>query len=581
MHDERHERSERSERTAYDVVVVGSGAGAMTAALRAHDQGLSVLVVEKSNVYGGTTAVSGGGIWIPCNDQIAALGGNDSYGEAITYLRDVVGEDFDPRRIDAYLENGPQMVAYLERHAQTRFHAVPRYPDYYPDRNGGKPGYRTMEPAAFDAARLGEHFDTLRAPSPSTLIGGRVAMTQIEAHTIVTKERGWLRLTARLMLRYATDFRWRRRTSRDRRLTLGNALVASLRAALAQRGIALWLDTPMRSLQVDGERVNGVIVERNGQRVVVRAAHGVVLACGGFEANQAMREQYLPKPTRAEWSAAPPINTGDGIRAGLALGADVALMSVVWGVPTVRVPGEEKQRGLFVERSAPRCVMVNRLGCRFVNESAPYPDVIEAMYADHARTHANVPAWLIFDAEYRKRYPCGVLLPGSVQPDSKIPAGWLDSVIYRADTLAGLAAKIGVDADGLAQTVVRMNGYAATGVDAEFGKGGNVFDRYYGDATSKPNPCLGPIERAPFYALRIDPGEIGTKGGLCTDAHARVLRPDGSVIDGLYALGNTSAAVMGKTYPGPGSTIGPAMTFGYVAANHIAAARQAVEATTR
>ncbi|MCA3800205.1 FAD-binding protein, partial [Burkholderia sp.] len=314
--------------------------------------------------------------------------------------------------------------------------------------------------------------------------------------------------------------------------------------------------------------------ERNGRTAGIRATHGVVLACGGFEANQAMREQYLPKPTRAEWSAAPPINTGDGIRAGLALGAGVALMDFVWGVPTVRVPGEEKQRGLFVERSAPRCVMVNGLGRRFVNESAPYPDVIHAMIADHAQTQACVPAWLVFDAEYRKRYPCGVLLPGSVQPDSRIPAGWLDSVIYRADTLAELAAKIGVDAGGLAQTVERMNGYAATGIDAEFGKGGNLFDRYYGDPSSKPNPCLGPIERAPFYALRIDPGEIGTKGGLRTDAHARVLRPDGTAIDGLYALGNTSAAVMGKTYPGPGSTIGPAMTFGYVAANHIAAVRQ-------
>ncbi|WP_396333601.1 FAD-dependent oxidoreductase [Burkholderia anthina] len=575
MHDDRHDPLGDA---TYDVVVVGSGAGAMTAALRAHDQGLSVLVVEKGAVYGGTTAVSGGGIWIPCNDQIAALGGSDSYDEAMTYLRDVVGEDFDAQRIDAYLENGPKMVAYLAKHAHTRFNAVPRYPDYYPDRKGGKPGYRTMEPAAFDAARLGAHFDTLRAPSPATLIGGRITMTQIEAHTILAKERGWLRLAARLMLRYATDFRWRRRTPRDRRLTLGNALVASLRAALAQRGIALWLATPMRSLHTDGARVDGVIVERDGRPFGIRATHGVVLACGGFEANQAMRDQYLPKPTRAEWSAAPPINTGDGIRAGLALGAGVALMDFVWGVPTVRVPGEEKQRGLFVERSAPRCVMVNRLGRRFINESAPYPDVIHAMYADHAKTGANVPAWMIFDAEYRKRYPCGVLLPGSVQPDSKMPAGWLDSVIYRAGTLAELAAKIGVDAQGLAQTVEQMNGYALTGIDTEFGKGGNLFDRYYGDSSSKPNPCLGPIERAPFYALRIDPGEIGTKGGLRTDAQARVLRPDGSVIEGLYALGNTSAAVMGKTYPGPGSTIGPAMTFGYVAADHIASVRQAAEA---
>lgn len=555
----------------YDVVVVGSGAGAMTAALRAHDLGLSVLVIEKSEVFGGTTAISGGGIWIPCNDQISALGGSDSYEEALTYLQAVVGADFERSRIDAYLENGPKMVRYLATQAQTHFHAVPRYPDYYPDREGGKPGYRTMEPASFDAGRLGDLFDQLREPSPATLIGGRIAMTQVEAHTIVAKEPGWLWLVMRLALRYAVDFAWRRRTRRDRRLTLGNALVASLRAALAQRAIPVWMESGLHALHTVDERVVGVSVEQQGKTHRVQARRGVVLACGGFEASQAMREKYLPAPTNAAWTAAPPINTGDGIRAGLEVGADVALMGHTWGAPTVYMPGEEKQRTLFVERAAPRCVMVNALGRRFVNEAAPYTDIIYAMYADHQRTQANVPAWMVFDAEYRKRYPCGVLLPGSVQPDSKIPAGWLDKVIFRADTLSELAAKIGVDAQGLAETIQRMNAFAASGVDLEFGKGSNIFDRYYGDTTCEPNPCLGPIDRAPFYALRIDPGELGTKGGLRTDASARVLRPDGSVIAGCYAVGNTSAAVMGKTYPGPGSTIGPAMTFAYIAANHLAA----------
>jgi len=554
----------------YDVVVVGSGAGAMTAALRAHDQGLSVLVVEKAAEYGGTTAISGGGIWIPCNDQIEGLGGNDSREEAQAYLRATVGEDYDPARMDAYLEHGPRMVGYLAAQAQTYFRAVKRYPDYYPEREGGKPGYRTMEPASFDAARLGDEFRRLRAPSPATLIAGRIAMTQVEAHTILAKEPGWLWLTARLGLKYMADFGWRRRTPRDRRLTLGNALVASLRAAMQARNIELWLQAPMRSLRSHEGKVTGLVVERQGKSVNVRAAFGVILGCGGFEADQLMREQYLPNPTRAEWTAAPPINTGDGIREGLAQGADVALMSHVWGAPTVHVPGEEKQRALFVERAFPRCIMVNGRGERFVNEAAPYTDIIYAMYADQARTGANVPAWLIFDAEYRKRYPCGVLLPGSVQPDSKIPAGWLDKVIYRADSLAALAAKIGVSAAGLGQSVQRFNQMAAQGVDTEFGKGDSLFDRYYGDSNCKPNPCLGPVERGPFYALRIDAGELGTKGGLRTDADARVLRADGSVIEGLYAIGNTSAALMGKTYPGPGSTIGPAMTFGYIAANHLA-----------
>lgn len=554
----------------YDVVVVGSGAGAMTAALRAHDQGLSVLMVEKAAEYGGTTAISGGGIWIPCNDQIEGLGGSDSRAEAQAYLRATVGEEYDPARMEAYLEQGPRMVGYLAAQAQTYFRAVPRYPDYYPELEGGKPGYRTMEPASFDAARLGEEFQRLRAPSPATLIAGRIAMTQVEAHTILAKEPGWLWLTARLGLGYMADLRWRRRTPRDRRLTLGNALVASLRAAMLARGIELWLQTPMRALHSHDGKVSGVRVERQGRPLNVRAAFGVILGCGGFEANQLMREQYLPSPTRAEWTAAPPINHGDGIRAGLEQGAGVALMSHTWGAPTVHVPGEEKQRALFVERAFPRCIMVNGNGRRFVNEAAPYPDIIYAMYADQQLSGANVPAWLIFDAEYRKRYPCGVLLPGSVQPDSKIPEGWLDKVIYRADSLAALAGKIGVDAAGLEQSVRRLNQQAAQGVDEDFGKGASLFDRYYGDSNCRPNPCLGPLERAPYYALRIDAGELGTKGGLCTDADARVLRPDGSVIEGLYAIGNTSAALMGKTYPGPGSTIGPAMTFGYIAANHLA-----------
>ncbi|MBO9549400.1 FAD-binding protein [Pseudomonas sp.] len=555
---------------SYDVVVVGSGAGAMTAALRAHDHGLSVLMVEKAAEYGGTTAISGGGIWIPCNDQIEGLGGSDSRDEARAYLRATVGEDYEPARIDAYLEHGPRMLDYLAARAQTRFHAVARYPDYYPEREGGKPGYRTMEPANFDAARLGDEFQRLRAPSPATLIAGRIAMTQVEAHTIVTKEPGWLWLTARLGLGYLADLRWRRRTARDRRLTLGNALVASLRAAMQARGIELWLQAPMRTLCSHNGKVTGLVVEHQGKVCNVQAVAGVILGCGGFEADQLMREQYLPGPTSAKWTAAPPINSGDGIRAGLALGADVALMSHTWGAPTVHVPGEEKQRALFVERAFPGCIMVNGQGRRFVNEAAPYPDIIYAMYADQQRNGGNVPAWFIFDAEYRKRYPCGVLLPGSVQPDSKIPDGWLDKVIYRADSLAALAAKIGVDAQGLEQSVGRLNQQAASGVDTDFFKGTSLFDRYYGDSTCRPNPCLGPLARAPYYALRIDAGELGTKGGLRTDAQARVLRPDGSLIEGLYAIGNTSAALMGKTYPGPGSTIGPAMTFGFIAANHLA-----------
>jgi 3-oxosteroid 1-dehydrogenase len=335
--------------------------------------------------------------------------------------------------------------------------------------------------------------------------------------------------------------------------------------------VPLWLDTPMRELIEEDGRIVGVMTERGGKPLRVLARRGVILAAGGFERNQAMRERYLPQPTRAQWSATPPSNTGDAIVAGERAGGVLALMEHVWGAPTVCVEGEEKQRALFVERNLPGCVIVNGRGLRFVNEAAPYSEFVPAMYRDHARTGASVPAWIVFDARFRKRYPCGPIMPASMMPDSRIPAAFR-ALLHRADSLDALAAQIGVDAVGLRETVARMNRYAASGVDEEFGKGGNVFDTYYGDPTVQPNPCLAPIGEAPFYAVRIDAGDIGTKGGLLTDEHARVLRADGSAIAGLYAIGNTSASMMGASYPGAGSTLGPAMTFGYRAVDHLAAA---------
>jgi 3-oxosteroid 1-dehydrogenase len=396
-------------------------------------------------------------------------------------------------------------------------------------------------------------------------------MTAGEAHTILAKERGWTMLIARRFARYWLDVRWRRRTRRDRRLTLGNALVGALRASMADRKIPLWLTTPLESVLIDTRHVTGVIANQNGKQIRIAANRGVILAAGGFEHNQAMRETYLPHPTNAEWTTTPPAgNTGDAIRAGVQVGAQLALMDMAWWAPTVFVPGREKRRALFVERALPGCVMVNRLGRRFVDEAAPYSDIVTAMYADNAASGANLPAWLIFDATFRRNYPCGPLLPGMVQKDASLPKDWDGKVYFKADSLDALASRIGVDASGLMDTIRKMNAYAASGIDAEFGKGANNFDRYYGDVNIKPNPCLAPIVKAPFYALQIDAGDIGTKGGLLTDEFARVLREDGQPIAGLYATGNTSAAVMGPSYPGAGSTIGPAMTFGFIAAHHLA-----------
>jgi 3-oxosteroid 1-dehydrogenase len=339
---------------------------------------------------------------------------------------------------------------------------------------------------------------------------------------------------------------------------------------MMDRRIPLWLNTALDSIVADGRRVTGVIAIQNGAPIRIAANRGVILAAGGFEHNQAMREQYLPQPTNAEWTTTPSGNTGDAIRAGQQVGAQLALMDMAWWAPTVFVPGKEKRRALFVERNLPGCVMVNRLGRRFVDEAAPYSDIVSAMYADNESSGANLPAWLIFDANFRRKYPCGPLQPGIVQSDASLPKDWAGKVYFKADSLDALAGQIVVDAPGLAVTIAKMNSYATSGIDSEFGKGGNSFDRYYGDTNVKPNPCLAPIAKPPFYALRIDAGDIGTKGGLLTDEFARVLRDDGQPIPGLYATGNTSAAVMGPSYPGAGSTIGPAMTFGFVAAHHLA-----------
>ncbi|MGO9602189.1 MAG: FAD-dependent oxidoreductase [Candidatus Binataceae bacterium] len=554
----------------FDVVVVGSGAGGMTAAVCAHDLGQSVVLIEKSDQYGGTTAISGGGVWVPCNHLMAAAGGSDSYDDALTYLkaatRGMVSED----RLRAYLDHAPRMLRYIEEKTRLRYRTMPQYSDYYPHLPGSKSGYRTLDPIPFNAAEIGDDFDRMRPPQPGTLIGGRIAMTAGEAHKLLAKERGWIALFMKKMAAYWLDVPWRFRTRRDRRLTLGSSLTGSLRRSMLDRNIPLWLETPLDSLIVDSRRVTGVVAMRGGTAIRIAARRGVILAAGGFEHNQAMRDRYLPKPTRAEWTVTPEANTGDAIRAGQSVGAQVALMDHAWWAPTVFIAGREKRRAIFVERALPGCVLVNRLGRRFVDEAAPYSDIVYAMYADNEKSAANLPAWLIFDADFRRKYPCGPFLPGMVRPDKSLPSDWLGKVYFRAESLDSLAKQIEVDAAGLRETAERMNQYAASGDDKEFKKGANTFDRYYGDVNVKPNPCLGPIAKPPFYALRIDAGDIGTKGGLLTDEFARVVRDDAQPIPGLYAIGNTSAAVMGPSYPGAGSTLGPAMTFGFIAAHHLA-----------
>jgi 3-oxosteroid 1-dehydrogenase len=555
----------------YDLLVVGSGAGALLGAIRAADLGLRTLVIEKTALVGGTSATSGGAIWVPCNHDMKRVGIDDDLATAFGYVKACARGQASDERILAYLETAPELARYLDG-IGVKFRAMAKYADYYPAMAGARPGGRTMDPLDFNARRLGhEALEQLRPTNPGQLIFGRMQLNAFEARSILARERKAKFLLSWIMLRYLIDYPWRNKTRRDRRLTGGQALMGALFTALRQRGIDLWLEAPLQSLTTEGGRVTGAVVQRQGQAVTVRTTKGVLLGAGGFERNQAMREQYLPQPTDQAWTASPPgCNTGEAIQAGAEAGGALHLMDLTWGAPTLFVTKEDRYRVLFIERSLPGCLVVNAAGQRFVNESCAYLEFQQAMRNEHARMGGAIPAWIVFDAEFRRKYPIGPLAPGEAVPDERLRKSWLSAVYWKDSTLQGLAGQIGVDAAGLAASVARMNDFARSGVDPEFGRGGNVFDRYYGDVNVRPNPNLGAIGKPPFYAIRLWPGELGTKGGLLTDPDARVLDEQGRPIDGLYSVGNNAASVMGPAYPGAGSTLGPAMAFAYRAAARMA-----------
>lgn len=555
----------------YDLVVVGSGAGAMTAANVAADKGLRVLVIEKAGEYGGTSALSGGGIWIPCNSHFKAKGGKDCPEQAWTYLRNAIGDDIDEPRVRAYLNKAPEMVEWLEQNTRVRYAVAEKYPDYYPHLEGSLPGGRSLDPELFDLSVLKDELRHLRQPSRGNLLMGKISWTSRQAHVAMSKSRGWRLMIIWMILRYKLDFMWRKKVGeqRDRRAALGSSLIASLRASLMDRDVSLWLNTNFVELIEEDGRVCGVVVECEGKKQQrIRARKGVILGAGGFEQNPELREKYLPKPSAVNWSTTPEgANTGAALEAGQKLGAATALLDWAWWTPSFLVPGENKAQGIFAERAFPGAIVVNGLGLRFVNEAAPYLEFVTAMYADNEETNGRtIPSYVVFGAKFRFNYAMGPLMPAQVMPDGRLNKAWLNRLYFKADTLEELASQIGVDVAGLQETVKKVNKYSGTGVDEDFDRGGNVFDRYYGDSNVAPNPCLAPVAKGPFYAMPIQAGDIGTKGGLLTNERAQVVKPDGCVIAGLYAIGNTSASVMGTTYPGAGGTLGPAMTFGYIAA---------------
>jgi 3-oxosteroid 1-dehydrogenase len=534
----------------FDTVVVGSGAAGMTAALTAAARGLSAVVLEKADRFGGSTARSGGGIWIPNNEVIARDGVRDNADDARAYLASIVGPHSSAERQRAYLEHGPAMLSFVLANTPLRLRWVTGYSDYYPERPGGRPRGRSVEPRPFDGNRLGADLRLLEKPYlPSPL---PITQADYKWLTLIARNvRGPVR-AARVGVRGMIG-----RLRGQRLLTMGQALAGSLWVGLRQAGVTVELGTPMVSLLTEDDRVVGVVTPSG----TYRARYGVLLASGGFENNAAMRSKWQDIGT--EWTVGAAANEGDGILAGQELGADVDLMDDAWWGPSIPL-----NRGPYFclsERTLPGCILVNGEGERFVNEAAPYVDAVHAM-----RDTGSVPAWLISDQRYRDRY-----VFAGVPPRRPLPGRWYKhGAVYKAETLPELASAIGIPPAALRDTVATFNGYARTGKDLDFGRGDSAYDHYYGDPRVRPNPSLAELVKPPFYAVRIVPGDLGTKGGLCTDTEGRVLRPDGSAIPGLYAAGNASASVMGRTYAGPGATIGPAMTFGYLAALAMSAVKE-------
>ena len=561
-----------------DFLVIGSGGGGMTAALRAHDSGLDTLVIEASDKFGGSTGMSGGALWIPNNQHMAAAGVSDSPAEGLEYLRKVAGERGTDPRVRAYVEHSPEMVRYLEGASAVKLSPCKAYCDYYPEYAGGKPGARTIEPVPYSASELGEHARELRR-SGQGLVLGRMGVTAVEAHRLVQFSFISYVLLFWLLVRYWLDLPARLKGKEDNRLTLGTALVGRMRRSMLDRDIPLWLSTRALELIVQDGRVVGARVERDGKPLRILAQHGVLLASGGFERNLDMRLHYQQHPITATWTAGNPHNVGDGIRMGEAVGGSLDLMDEAWWTPVTLLPNEYAWL-LVVEKSMPGAIMVNQAGRRFTNEAAPYGDVVHGIYAANRPEASTVPAYLIFDARYRRSYPVGPLGPSKLQPDSAVGRRLRRDFLHKANSLAELAARIGVNPEGLERTVERFNTFARVGRDEDFRRGESAYDRYYSDAKIAPNSSLAPLVEAPFYAIAVYPGDLGTKGGLRTDIHARVLTADDKVIAGLYAAGNCTASVMGTSYPGAGGTIGPAMTFGYLAAMHAAAAAKSAHAHT-
>lgn len=553
-----------------DVVVAGSGVAGLAAAVTAAHQGARVILVEKAPVFGGTSCFSAGLVWIPGSRQARAAGIQDDPGAALQYLRGE-GEPFlDEPKAQAYVQQAADIFAWFEDHTHVSYHLSPLWPDYHQGVAGASRGGRSLGANPFDARRLGARLAHLRPPLASTTILGGMMVGREDLVHYYGMSGSWQSrvVVGKRVLRYLKD-----RLSghpRSTRLSNGNALVGMLALSAFERGVDLRLNTPVKQLLLEGDRVSGALVQGVEGPYEIRARAGVVLACGGFPASAALRERYYSHVTAGKnhRTAAPSANTGDALQ--IASQAGVALKEAqhhpaAW-TPMSLVPqadGSDVPFPHYNDRGKAGYIAVDRRGRRFISESLSYHDFVPAMI-NACRDDAEVCSWVLCDSRAIRQYGLGRVPPWPLPIGSFVRSGYLK----RGESLEALAQACGIDAAGLKQTVARLNAGAGQGIDAEFNKGADVYERFNGSRGHTPNPCVAPIETAPFYAVKVVPGDIGSFVGLQTDEHARALDAQRHPIEGLYVAGNDAASFMGGTYPGAGITLGPAMIFGHMAAKH-------------
>jgi 3-oxosteroid 1-dehydrogenase len=538
---------------SYDLVIVGSGAGSVPAALVAVQTGKSAVIIEKEAQVGGSTAMSGGVMWIPNSTLMRRAGSDDSAAEAAAYFDACAGEltrASSAARRAAFLKEAPRVIDFLQGLGLELIYAD-GYSDYHEAwKRGAKARGRALVAQVFNARQLGEWRTRLRRgvlppmrmdEAPGLLMAGRTAASKLTL----------LRVGLRML---------QNKLGRDL-VGGGAALYGQLLQIALRHRIPILTSAAVKGLLQQDRRVVGVTLEREGKVQRIHAATAVIIDSGGFSRNLAMREAYQPKPTSVHWTHSNPGDTGEVLQAARDIGIALDAMDQAWWVPSSFTP-EGVKLMCTAEMQKPHCMMVDAGGTRYVNEATDYVVVGNTMYAHH-RVSACVPSWLIMDDQHRSKYAW------AGQPPGKTPRHWIQQgYMITADTLVELAKRCGIDPAGLTAQAARFNRYAETGVDEQFGRGRSAWDRYFADPTCAPNPSLGSIVKPPFYAVKIFPGDVGTSGGILTDEHARALRTDGSVVPGLYAVGNATANVMGQAYPGAGASIAPSVVFGWIAARH-------------